>query len=55
MHYGAWFFSKNKSPNIEPIYPSKDCANTLGQKNELSNGELAGATEMYGNFTPTIL
>ncbi len=55
MHYGAWFFSKNGRPTIEPVYPFKDCANSLGQKNELSNGDIAAAAEMYGNLTPTIL
>ena len=53
MHYGAWFFSKGQGlATIEPIKPLNGCE--LGQKNGLSDGDIAAVTEMYGNLTPTI-
>jgi hypothetical protein len=58
MHYGAWFFTRNPGqPTIEVLQPGRPCgnANSLGQKNGLSNGDIAAATDMYGNLTPTIV
>jgi hypothetical protein len=53
MHYGTHFFSKGQGlATIEPIKPLNGCE--LGQKNGLSDGDIAAVTEMYGNLTPTI-
>ena len=55
MHYGMYFFSKNRKPTIEPQYPNNDCANSLGQKEKLSDGDIGAVAEMYSNLTPTVI
>jgi len=37
--------------------PNQQCGkdNDLGWKTQLSNGDIAAATEMYGNLTPTVI
>jgi hypothetical protein len=55
MHYGAWFFNGNSGKQtIEVLQPGRN-ANSLGQKNGLSNGDIAAAIQMYGNVTPSIV
>jgi astacin len=54
MHYGTHFFSKGQGlATIEPIKPLNGCV--LGQKNGLSNGDIAAVVSMYGDISPTVL
>jgi hypothetical protein len=58
MHYGAWFFNGNSGKQtIEILKPELLCgnANSIGQKNGLSKGDIAAAVNMYGNVTPSII
>jgi hypothetical protein len=55
MHYGMYFFSKQGNPTIEPQYPNNNCANSLGQKEKLSDGDIDAVVEMYANLTPTVI
>ncbi|PFO19019.1 zinc metalloprotease [Bacillus thuringiensis] len=47
MHYGTHFFSKNNLPTIEPLTPGV----TIGQRNGLSDGDVATVNMMYGRMT----
>jgi hypothetical protein len=54
MHYGHDFFAKGRGlATIEPIKPLNGCV--LGQKNGLSNGDIAAVVSMYGDISPTVL
>ena len=58
MHYGAWFFNGDSGKQtIEILKPELLCgdANSIGQKNGLSNGDITAAVNMYGNVTPSII
>jgi Astacin (Peptidase family M12A) len=58
MHYGAWFFSKGDGKQtIEVLRPKLPCgnANSLGQKNGLSDGDISAVVEMYGYTAPMLI
>jgi hypothetical protein len=58
MHYPADAFTKTQGQRtIEVRDPNRQCGkdNDLGWKTQLSNGDIAAATEMYGNLTPTVI
>jgi hypothetical protein len=57
MHYGAWFFSKNKKPTIRVKRTDLACGseNSLGQKNGLSNGDINAVAHLYAPFDPTVI
>jgi hypothetical protein len=48
MHYGAYDFSKNGLPTIEPLKSGV----TIGQRNGLSKGDLAAVREIYPMRAP---
>ena len=57
MHYGAWFFSKNKQPTIRvrrTDLPGGN-QNSLGQKNGLSDGDINAVADLYAPFDPTVI
>jgi Astacin (Peptidase family M12A) len=57
MHYGAWFFSIGPGKQtIEVLRPDLPCgnANSLGQKNGLSNGDISAVIYMYENRPLTV-
>jgi astacin len=43
MHYGAYAFSKNYKPTIEPLQPDV----TIGQRDGLSEGDILAVHSMY--------
>lgn len=49
MHYGAYAFSRNGQPTIVPLRSGV----TLGQRNGLSNGDVAAVRAMYPNCEPS--
>lgn len=49
MHYSSTAFSRNGRPTIEPITPGI----TLGQRNGLSNKDIATVKKMYPNCNPS--
>lgn len=46
MHYGTHFFSKNGLPTIEPLATGV----TIGQRDELSDGDVATVNTLYGRI-----
>jgi hypothetical protein len=60
MHYGAWYFSIDKDtrdkPTIEVLRPDLPGGNadSLGQKNGLSDGDIAAVIQMYANVIPGV-
>jgi hypothetical protein len=57
MHYGAWFFSIGPGKQtIEVLRSDLPCgnANSIGQKNGLSNGDISAVIYMYENRPLTV-
>jgi hypothetical protein len=55
MHYDVMAFSKNRQPTIEARQQHPCGApNRLGITDVLSDGDIAAATEIYANLTPTV-
>jgi hypothetical protein len=65
MHYGAWFFANKpgltkENQTIRVRQPNRPCgdvtkANSIGQKNGLSDGDIQAVIEMYGYTDPTVI
>lgn len=49
MHYGSTAFSRNGRPTIVPLRPGA----AIGQRNGLSNGDVAAIRSMYPNLEPS--
>lgn len=46
MHYGAYFFSRNGRPTIEPLFNSIPIS-SIGQRIGMSNGDIARLNRLY--------
>ena len=60
MHYGAWAFSidgeTRDKPTIDVLRSDLPCgdANSIGQRNGLSAGDIAAVIQMYANVIPGV-
>lgn len=55
MHYDVMAFSKNRQPTIEALQQNPcGTPDRLGITDVLSDGDVAAATELYANLTPTV-
>jgi Astacin (Peptidase family M12A) len=60
MHYGAWAFSIDENtrdkPTIDVLRSDLQCgdANSIGQRNGLSAGDIAAVIQMYANVIPGV-
>jgi hypothetical protein len=57
MHYGAYFFSKNREPTLRVLRTDLPCGseNSIGQKNGLSGGDINTITHLYSPYDPTVI
>lgn len=46
MHYGAYYFSKNNKPTLEPLSKSYRISD-LGQRQQMTSGDIQRLNEMY--------
>lgn len=46
MHYGAYFFTKNSRPTLEPLDKSIPLS-TLGQRLQMTSGDIERLNKMY--------
>jgi astacin len=46
MHYGAFAFSRNRQPTIEPVNPNV-ALNSLGQRNGFSSSDIDHVNTLY--------
>ena len=53
MHYGTHFFSSNGQPTITVLRTDRQCANAIGQRNGLSDGDKAAIAYLYFPFIMT--